>query len=140
MNLLVRLEKLSIRGFGNRFRRRPQFSENIFRDHEKVRHLHIMNTDGYFAVQTGQPKANYKSLSTEEKQNWMTKRNKNVEEEFLKFFEKYKIENGVKLHRGNYSEDGTFRNIDEHVSKFEEEFTKRDHYFLKELGKFLFIR
>ena len=97
MNLLIRLEKISIRDFGNRFRRRPQFSDNIFRDHEKLRHFQIMMAACYRTYCTGASVRSFPNISDIEKFNWQMKNAKNVEKEVNKFLEKYNSEKVLEL-------------------------------------------
>ena len=138
MNLLIRFDyfRISLRHFGNRFRRVEQFQDNIFRDHEKIRHLFQMIPNNYFAYRTGLPRINYKTLSNEEKLNWQNERSKNFEKEIIEFAEKYELESVIiPKFDGTLSIEGTFKNIDEIVTKFDFEFSEGDQEFVTELSK-----
>ena len=101
MGLLVRYGNVKIsilRAMGNRFRRLPQFSDNIFRDHEKLRY--------------------FRSLSLENQEKWKADSRENYEIKHLNFLKKYDLEGDLCY----YSVNDFVVNLDTKFSDDDHEF------------------
>ena len=144
MTILWRVNSLSfaLRSIGNRFRRVPNLSENIFVDMEQVRFLYKMNPEAHFVRDTEQyvDRKEYNLLSKDQKEAVRKNRAETIASEIDRFLTKYNLESKVKV---KYRSDktvnivGTYNEVKYYVDQLEKPVNQFDVLFVTELSKSL---